>query len=146
MQAGSSIRTPHPTKRIGHLNTIERLGTFEEILEGRPPDIVALANELRDLIGELHPDITEVPRRGEGVAAYGWGEKKMSESYAYIAPQRAWVNLGFFHGSTLADPDGIIEGTGARIRHVKVRHDTDRIALRTLLQLARDERAAALRR
>lgn len=127
--------------------SIERLGTFEQILQGRPPELVALAGRLRALIVELHPDVVEVPRTGEGVAAYGWGEKKMSESYAYLAPQRAWVNLGFYHGASLDDPAGIIEGTGARIRHVKVRPDAvDEVALRALLDQARQERAEALGR
>jgi hypothetical protein len=127
--------------------SIERLGTFEEILEGRPPELADLAHRLRALIAGLHPDVVEVPRTGEGVAAYGWGEKKMSESYAYLAPQRAWVNLGFYHGVLLDDPAGIVEGTGARIRHVKVRPDAvDEVALRALLVQARQERAEALGR
>lgn len=127
--------------------SIERLGTFEQILEGRPPELAALARSLRALIVELHPDVVEVPRTGEGVAAYGWGEKKMSESYAYLAPQRAWVNLGFYHGALLDDPAGIVEGTGARIRHVKVRPGAvDEGALRSLLVEARLERAVALGR
>ena len=126
--------------------TIGRLGTFDDIIGDHHPDIVRLASDLRSLIGEVHPDATEVPRRGEGVAAYGWGEKKMSESYAYIAPQREWVNLGFYHGATLEDPDGIIEGTGARIRHVKVRPGYDRAPLEQLLVQAKAERAEALGR
>jgi hypothetical protein len=70
------------------LLSITRLGTFDDLVRGRPAEIAALAWHLRDLIGAVHPDVVEVPRTGEGVAAYGWGEKKMSESYAYIAPQR----------------------------------------------------------
>lgn len=128
------------------MHSIERLGTFEELLTGRPPEIVDLARHLRDLIAAVHPDATEVPRVGEGVAAYGWGEKKMSESYAYIAPQRGWVNLGFYHGALLDDPLGIVEGTGARIRHVKVRPGDDDTPLRELLQAAKAERATALGR
>lgn len=129
------------------MHTIERLGTFDTILEGHAPEVVALARHLRELIARVHPDVIEVPRTGEGVAAYGWGEKKMSESYAYLAPQRAWVNLGFYHGVELDDPAGIVEGTGARIRHVKVRSDGPADELLTaLLEHAKRERAAALGR
>ena len=78
--------------------------------------------------------------------AYGWGEKKMSESYAYLAPQRSWVNLGFYHGAVLDDPEGIVEGTGARIRHVKVRPGDDEAPWRALLERAKAERATALGR
>lgn len=128
------------------MESIERLGTFEQILADRPPEIVEIARRLRAIIAEVHPDAVEVPRTGEGVAAYGWGEKKMSESYAYIAPQRGWVNLGFYHGAVLDDPLGIVEGTGARIRHVKVRGGVDEAPLVELLRRAKDERAAALGR
>ncbi len=125
--------------------SITRLGTFDEIVSSRPDDIAALARRMRGLIAEIHPDVVEVPRVGEGVAAYGWGEKKMSESYAYIAPQRAWVNLGFFHADALDDEQGILEGTGARIRHVKVRAAGPKEPdLRALLTQAKLERAAAL--
>ena len=39
----------------------------------------------------------------------------------YIAATDSYVNLGFFGGATLTDPSGRIEGTGKRMRHVKVR-------------------------
>jgi hypothetical protein len=89
--------------------------------------------------------LVEVPRAGERTAAYGLGERKMSQAYAYLAPQRAWFNLGFFHGALLPDPLGLVEGTGAKMRHVKVRPDTvDEPALRHLLAAARQERLTAL--
>ena len=117
------------------------------MLTNRPPEVTELARKLRKLIATVHPDVVEVPRTGEGVAAYGWGEKKMSESYAYIAPQRGWVNLGFYHATALEDPDRILEGTGAKIRHVKVRADgPDEDKLRRLLHKAKEERKIALNR
>ena len=38
-----------------------------------------------------------------------------------IIPHARWVNLQLADGATLPNPDGRIEGTGKRIRHVKVR-------------------------
>jgi hypothetical protein len=35
------------------------------------------------------------------------------------------VNLGFNRGADLADPSGILAGTGARIRHVRIAAATD---------------------
>jgi hypothetical protein len=129
------------------VKSIERLGTFEDLLAGQPEPVVVLARHLRALVAEVHPDAVEVPRRNEGTACYGWGERKMSESYTYLAPQRGWVNLGFFRGTDLPDPQGLLEGTGARMRHVKVRPDAfDPAPLRELLVAAREERRAALGR
>lgn len=69
----------------------------------------------------------------------------MSEAYAYVAPQRAWVNLGFYHAVDLPDPAGLLEGTGARIRHVKLRSpsDVERPEIAELLEAAIAERRAA---
>jgi hypothetical protein len=41
--------------------------------------------------------------------------------FAYVATFTAHVNVGFFHGVDLADPAGLLEGTGRSMRHVKLR-------------------------
>jgi hypothetical protein len=43
----------------------------------------------------------------------------MTSTFCVIHPSRAWVNLAFSRGTDLADPQGLLEGTGKRIRHVK---------------------------
>lgn len=129
------------------MDTIETMGTFAELVDGHSAEVQALAGQLRRLIGELDPDVVEVPRRGDRAVSYGLGERKMSEAYVYLAPQRGWVNLGFFRGASLPDPAGVVEGTGAQMRHVKVRPGSvDEEALRGLLVAARRERAEALGR
>jgi hypothetical protein len=53
-----------------------------------------------------------------------------------VAPHTGQVNVQLAHGALLDDPDGIVEGTGKRIRHVKCRTlgDVARPALRLLLE------------
>jgi hypothetical protein len=129
------------------VRTVEALGTWDEVVTGHDLGIAALMTRLRGLIVALDPDVVEVPRRGDRAITYGVGEKKMSEGYVYLAPQRDWVNLGFFHATSLPDPAGVLEGTGVRMRHVKVRPgDVREDVLRALLVEARRERAAALGR
>ncbi len=43
--------------------------------------------------------------------------------FAYVDAFKAHANVGFFYGATLADPRGLLEGTGKRMRHVKLRLD-----------------------
>jgi hypothetical protein len=52
-----------------------------------------------------------------------------------LIPHSAHVNVQLADGAMLDDPDGIIEGTGKRIRHVKCRSldDVSRAALRAIL-------------
>lgn len=102
------------------MKTITRLGTFKDVLAGKTQEIQAIAIRLREVIETVHPDCVEVPRPGEHSAAYGLGEKKMSEAYAYIMPQKSYVNLGFFHGVELMDYEGLLEGSGKRLRHIKI--------------------------
>ena len=49
------------------------------------------------------------------------------------------MNLGFNQGATLADPDGILEGNGKQIRHIKIRTPSDlaRPEVRAYVQRAR---------
>lgn len=40
--------------------------------------------------------------------------------FAYVNAFRRHVNLGFFNGASLPDPAGLLEGSGKRMRHVKL--------------------------
>jgi len=41
--------------------------------------------------------------------------------FSYVNAFKAHVNVGFFYGAELPDPAGLLEGTGKRMRHVKLR-------------------------
>ncbi|MEO8648119.1 MAG: DUF1801 domain-containing protein [Acidobacteriota bacterium] len=49
--------------------------------------------------------------------------------------------MGFFRGAELADPSGLLEGTGKFMRHVKLRPDgrVDTDALTTLVETASED-------
>ena len=42
-------------------------------------------------------------------------------AFGYVNAFSAHVNVGFFYGAMLDDPAGLLEGTGKRMRHVKLR-------------------------
>ena len=124
-----------------------RLGTFEELLEDTEPAMQPIVKRLRELVVAVDPDVVEVVRLGDRAATYGVGPKKMKEGYAYVLPYKKWVNLGFFQGATLPDPTGIMEGTGAKMRHVKVRSlDAIGAAMTALVEAALKERRETLGR
>jgi hypothetical protein len=123
----------------------DRLGTFEEVLTasgGLAPVLTAI----RGLIEELHPDAVETASRTEQTVTWGYEGGKMKGGYAYARPFKAHVNLGFFQGARLPDPEGLLDGTGKTLRHVKLRLPEEALspAIRDLLTAARDERSAAL--
>ena len=62
----------------------------------------------------------ETVRLGDNAATYGVGPKKMTDGYAYIMPMRGYINLGFYQGAVLADPERLLAvgtGTGLRSRN-----------------------------
>lgn len=42
---------------------------------------------------------------------------------AYLSDRADYTTLGFCEGASLADPSGLLEGTGKAMRHVKVWND-----------------------
>jgi hypothetical protein len=59
-------------------------------------------------------------------------------AFAYVNVFKAHVNVGFFRGAELADPKGLLEGTGKFMRHVKLRPESafDAAALSQLVDTA----------
>jgi len=77
------------------------------------------------LIGSAHADFVEIVWPRQHIASYGVGPSKMSEHYAYIGVQESYVNLGFYHGAALPDPERLLEGSGKKLRHIKIRAASD---------------------
>jgi len=125
-----------------------KFGTFEELLETMALDLQPVGRRLKEIIQELDPNAVEVVRLGDRAATYGVGPKKMSEGYTYILPHAKWINLGFYKGADIPDPTGLLEGTGAKMRHVKVRDEAScqNPVIRDLLIAALNERKSALGR
>ena len=66
--------------------------------------------------------------------------------FAYVNVFRSHVNVGFFNRRALADPTGLLEGTGKNMRHVKLKPESevDAAALDILIEAAyQDGRARA---
>jgi hypothetical protein len=124
------------------MKTDNRLGTIDDVLKDVEEPLAAIVLRLRAIIIDVDPDTTEQPRPGDNALSYGVGPKKMKEGYAYIAPQRGYVNLGFYRGTSLPDPVGLLEGTGKGLRHVKIRslEDAERAEVRELIATAVAER------
>lgn len=123
-----------------------RFGTFDELMAESETGLRPIARRLREVVYEIHPEAVEVVRLGDRAATYGLGPRKMSEGYCYVLPYRMWVNLGFYQGAELPDPEGLLEGTGAKLRHVKVRsvEAAAQPAVRALIEAALAERRDAL--
>jgi len=128
------------------MQTNNQDNSFTDIVAAYSPEVQEVAYRLHTLIFEIHPEVVEVLWVNQKIAGYGVGPKKMTEHYGYIAPQSKHVNLGFNHGASLPDPEGLLEGTGKALRHVKVHTlaEAENPDLQQLLHEAVTERYAAL--
>lgn len=88
---------------------------FDELNE----PIAALARELRDIIRKAIPDADESIKWG--IPVY-----EANGLTCALRPSGDYVALQFYaSGITLDDPDGLLEGTGKKMRHVKIRTKSD---------------------
>ncbi len=89
---------------------------FFESLDDR---LAPLARELRAVIRRAVPEASE---------SIKWGMPVYEDDgmICAIRPARDHVALQFYgKGARLEDPEGLLEGTGRRMRHVKVRSPRD---------------------
>jgi hypothetical protein len=102
----------------------------------RPVGPLALA--LRAVVLEEAPQLTERFFRNHASALWFGLGPRMDEMALYVAMASHHVNLGFCRGAALADPDGVLEGTGKVMRHVKFRTERDlyRPFVRPLIRVA----------
>ena len=128
------------------MKTVDTHGPFDDAIVGSSDNVEMIARQLREIIIEIYPDVVEVPWPKQKIIGYGVGPKKMSEHFCYIGAHSEHVNLGFYYGADLPDPKGLLEGTGKKLRHIKVR-DADQVAkpaLREMIESSLEERKSAL--
>jgi hypothetical protein len=92
----------------------------------------AIAQRWFEVLRGCGDDVRELLHDGHPTACVG------DAAFAYVNAFRAHVNVGFFRGAELADPQGLLQGTGKVMRHVKLgtEHEVDATELRKLIQTA----------
>jgi hypothetical protein len=89
----------------------------ELFLDAFPGPIQAIAHHLRHLVLDAVPDAAERVRAGWHLIGYDAPRHEAegrgrSAYFAYIAPDRHHIHLGFEHGYLMRDPDRWLEGEG----------------------------------
>jgi len=95
--------------------TLKRDPAIEGWLREHDDELGALAHHCFALMRSCGDDVCETLHDGQPTACVG------DAAFAYVDAFRVHVNVGFFHGAELPDPEGLLEGTGKRMRHVKLR-------------------------
>ncbi len=110
-------------------------------LDDHTGDLGDLARRWFGVLRQGGDDVREILHDGHPTACVH------RAAFAYVNAFTAHVNVGFFHGAELADPDGLLQGSGKFMRHVKLRpgEPIDAGALTRLIETAYSDMRARLR-
>jgi hypothetical protein len=111
-----------------------------EFLKPYDPQIRKLARAVRALVIEELAPCCENIYDAYNAVAIGYGPTdRLKDGVFHIAVYAKHVNLGFNHGASLADPRGILKGTGKSIRHLTISSlaELERPEVRSYLRRAR---------
>lgn len=102
-----------------------------------------LALALRTIVLEEAPEASESVYRVYTIAIWFGFSGKMKDMFCYIATNAKHVNLGFPRGTSLADPNHVLEGDGKTMRHIKFASlgDVERPFVRRYIQAAMEQAA-----
>src|SRR5947208_9072077 len=98
--------------------------SVEKLLGAYPSDVQALAQRARGLLLKLLPGVQEGASSSAPVIAYGYGPGYRGLVCTLIL-SKSGVKLGLVRGSELADPNGLLEGSGKVHRFIPLRAPAD---------------------
>ena len=112
---------------------------IEKLFRSWPGEACDLALELRDFVLEVAPEVAET------IAFNALCYYKPGQPYGVIGGNVCMIGLrgdrlelGFIHGASLPDPDGLLQGTGKASRHIELHSvkDIHRRAFKRLIRAA----------
>ena len=111
---------------------VERDPAIAIWIDEHADELGAIARRWFEVMRSCGDDVRELLHDGHPTACVG------DAAFAYVNAFKAHVNVGFFCGSEIDDPKGLLEGTGKFMRHVKLspEREVDAAALRKLIQTA----------
>ena len=97
-----------------------------------PIELQSIAQKWFERMRQCGDDVRELMHDGCPVAC------AEDAPFGYVNSFKSHVNVGFFYGAMLEDPAGLLEGSGKRMRHVKLKPgpELNTAALRDLIDAA----------
>jgi hypothetical protein len=82
---------------------------------GENPELGKVVRGLRSLVKGIVPSVKETKN--------SWGIPTFlaPDPFCFYMVGKNHVTFGFHYGTSLEDPEGLLEGTGKNLRHVKLR-------------------------
>jgi len=114
---------PKPTK-------MQSYASFSEWKKDQTAKNQKLISAVSTVIGSIAPELETTVKWGQGC----WTEGKNHKLFVYGKPDH--IQLGFYTGSQLKDPQKLLQGTGKYVKHIKIftSKDIDRKAFEKLIK------------
>jgi hypothetical protein len=118
------------------MKKMKAYASFDDYLEDQGSKNQEIIRTLRKFVKRVEPGLREAVKWGNGCWIGTNGP------VAYVYSDTGCVQFGFFNGSSLRDPKGLLEGKGRYVRHTKVRapSEIDQRAFAALLRQAAGSR------
>ena len=118
------------TRLLCFPTAVKRDPAVDDWMKEHADELGAIAQRWFEVMRGCGEDVRELMHDGYPTACVG------DAGFAYVGAFRAHVNVGFFRGAELPDPNGLLEGTGRFMRHVKLGPGRD-VDSKALLRLVR---------
>ncbi len=123
-------------------DSVKRDPEIELWMRDHTGELGAIASRWFEVMRACGEDVREVLHDGHPTACVG------EAAFGYVNAFTAHVNVGFFLGAEIADPSGLLTGTGKFMRHVKLlpETDVDATALTKLIKTAYADMKARIKK
>jgi len=113
-------------------SSVKRDPAIEVWMRNHSNELGTIARRWFNAMRACGDDVRELLHDGHPTACVG------DAAFGYVNAFSAHVNVGFFLGAQLADPNRLLEGTGKFMRHVKLgpERNVDAVALQQLIEAA----------
>jgi hypothetical protein len=120
------------TQLLRFRGPVKRDPAIEIWMKAHPGQLGAIARRWFEVMRNCGDDVREVLHDGHPTACVD------DAGFGYVNVFKDHVNVGFFRGAEIPDPDCVLEGTGKFMRHVKLTpgRDFDAAALTNLINTA----------
>ena len=94
---------------------------YDSFIDKFSPEVAARAREERARMRALLPCAIEMVYDNYNALAIGFGPtERPSEAIFSLAVFPRWVTLCFLQGANIPDPDKMLNGSGSRVRHIRL--------------------------
>lgn len=97
---------------------MNKIKEVTDYIEGASNEQKEMLGTLRELIAKAIPDGNENFKWSRPVYA-------TQKDFCYLQYNKKHINLGFFEFDNIEDPDNLLEGTGDKMRHIKIHNSSE---------------------